>query len=170
MELTIPPPHALLYVAFALLAAVLFTALRRRGSVTSRLIRVAVGVLFICGLLVFVYRPSYIKVDNQGITSNSGGSIAIPWTAVSSSAYIADLPSSDYNIASKIRGVAVGAYRIGTFRTAGGQTVRLVAQQGERALIVKADGKLYEFSPQKIEGMANIVARYVAVSGWPPAN
>lgn len=168
MALSISPPQSILFIALALFAIVLFSVFRKGSSPRSRVIRVAAGAIAIGGLLVFLYRPSNITVNAHGITSNSGGTISIPWSEVTKTIYISNVQASQYRTTSKIGGVAFGDYRIGTFHTSGGSTARVIAQQGKTALLVEANGKLYEFSPNQLSEMTSEVAKHVPVSGWSP--
>lgn len=169
MSFSLNPPGIVLIIGLAALLLLLVSALRGKGNRAVRYVRVGVGVVAIGALLIFTYRPSYIRIDATGINSNSGGSISIPWRTVTEAEYLPSLASSPYRPTSKVGGVALGGYRIGTFRTAGKGDARVVSQTAGGALIVRADGKIYEFAPAELQKMVAVVAKHRSVSGWPPA-
>ena len=169
MSYSLNPPGIILIIGLAALLLLLVSALRGKGNRTTRYVRLGVGVVAIGALLIFAYRPSFIRVDSGGISSNSGGSISIPWAAVSEAEYLPSLEGSPYRPTSKIGGIALGAYRIGTFRTAGKGDARVVSQGAGGALIVVAGGKTYEFAPTGLQQMVAEVAKYRTVTGWTPS-
>jgi len=169
MSFSLNPPGIILIIGLGALLLLLVSALRGKGNRTTRYVRLGIGAVAIGGLLIFAYRPSYIRVDSSGISSNSGGSISIPWNKVSEAAYLPSLADSPYRPTSKVAGVALGAYRIGTFRTAGKGDARVLSQTTGGALIVQADGKTYEFAPAELQKMVAEVAKHRSVSGWSPA-
>lgn len=132
------------------------------------MITIAAAAVMIGGLLIFIYRPKSITVDAEGISSNSGGELSIPWNRVTESVYVSNLQSSKYRTTSKVGGVAFGPYQVGTFKTAGAGTLRVIAQQQKSALVVRAGSALYEFAPDKIDQFTAEVAKHVTVSHWPP--
>lgn len=166
--ITIPPPSALLFVAAGVLVFVLYATLKGQGSARAKLARVGVGAVLVGGLLLLVYRPHYIHITPQGISSNSGGSIEIGWGEVEHAAYVSDLRSSGYRLAGKIKGVSVQGYQVGEFHTKSKKKARVVSQQNETALVITTAKELYEFSPHQVAKMTRAVARYVPVTGWPP--
>lgn len=167
MDFSFSPPEAILFIGLGALLLLILSALRGRGNRQTRLVRLLIGTLAIGGILFFAYRPIYVTVNSEGIRSNRGTGIALTWSKISGIVYLADLTGSSYRLTAKLEGVALGSYRVGLFRTSGGQSVRVIAQRSDRALLIESDGKLYELAPSRIERMVAEVARYRPVNGWP---
>ena len=114
-----------------------------------------------------VYRPKSLIVDVDGISSNLGRGIAIPWETVESAAIIDDLDSSGYDTKVKIGGTSVGSYHTGNFTLANGERARVIIQQKEKVVLVRTGesrngesrtgGSLFLFGPNDIDGFAAAV-------------
>lgn len=159
-EFVLSPPQAILWVVAGIVLVAAASIALKKGELVKKAIGFGITLVVAVGILLFVYRPVKIVVDEAGVTVDGAGGLVLPWEAVQSAVFETDLRSSPFRPTVRRGGVAVGGYRTGRFLLSNGDPARVFMVQGESAVVMRTDERAYIFAPQNAAEMADAVDSY----------
>jgi hypothetical protein len=152
-------PVVLVGAFIAASAAVLL----RKGAPWKKALQIGIAAIAIGVALFFIYRPKRITVDANGLSSNTYGSVSIPWSSISRAFVVDSLDSSPYRLVRRVGGSSFGGYKAGWFTIADGRKVWVVIEAPGKTLAVEADEMLHLYAPKDFDRFLSEVERYVRV-------
>ena len=160
-QFTLQPPQAVLYIAGAVVAVALLSVFLKRGETVRKAVGIGFVVLFVAVIVYFLYRPVTITVGPEGIATSGTGSLEVSWADVTLASYERDLQSGEYRPTTRITGTAIGDFRTGRFRLAGGGTARLLMERTDAAVVLVTGDMTYLFGPRDVEGLAESIGKHL---------
>jgi hypothetical protein len=160
VEIVFRPPAAILYVAIAIFVIGLVSTLIKKGEWGRKIIALVIIVVVAGALVLVLYRPRTLTVDEQGIRMSGINGIDLPWSRVDRAYLESNLPASPYRPTLRTRGVALGDYRSGRFVLSNGDPARVMMERADQAVIILTEELTYLFAPQEMELLVGAVNQF----------
>ena len=153
-----------LFIIFgAVFAVTLLAMLLKKGDRQKKIISLVIFIVVFVFIFIFFGRPSEIVINETGIESNVYGRIVFSWSDVDSAEYIKNYQETEYKPSLKLNGTAMKGFRAGKFKLTGGDTVKLVTQTSEDAVIFRTSEGSYLFAVDELDALMKIASEHVSV-------
>lgn len=170
MEIIVPPPSGVLYIAIALpifVSAVVLIAARNR-PLMGRLAAIGIALVVSAGVLSFGFKSVRFGWDESGIHDGSFGARRdIAWSEIQEVERVHDFLNTEYRLMLRTNGSAYGNFRAGYFRIASGSTLRVfILTENRDALVVRTHDETYLFAPSPFEPFVAAVRAHTGKPVW----
>ena len=153
-----------LFIIFgAIFAVTVLTMLLKKGDTRKKIISLTILIVVFISVFYFFGRPSEIVIGDNGINSDVYGKISFSWDDVESARYIENYQETGYRPVMKLNGTAVQDFRAGKFRLSNKETVKLVTQKSDNAVLFVTDKETYLFAVDELDEMLKIVKKHIEV-------
>lgn len=159
-EFVVSPPNTLLYIIAGILVVGLASVLLHRGDRRKKITALAVLIVVSAGLLLFLYRPTRIEVDADGVAISGRITEEFTWSQVESALFEPNLPVSEWRPTVRQVGAAIGSYRTGRFLLSNGNPAQLAMERDDSTVILRTADTTYLLAPPDVEALAQAINSY----------
>ena len=165
VEVIFQPPTAILFVAIGIVVLGAISAVLKKSELPRKIITIAVVIALAGGLLIVLYRPTTLTVDQDGLHTNGMRGVDIGWDNVDHAYSELNLANSVYRPTVRTGGTALGNYRTGRFLLSNGESAQVLMERSDQALVIVTDELTYLFAPDEINPLFDAVNRFRALPG-----
>lgn len=160
VEIVFRPPVVILILAIGVVVVGAAALLFKKNDTLRRIVGFVLVVIVAVAMILFLYRPTTVTVDETGISARGATSLRLTWDQILNAYHEPNLVVSPYRPTVRSRGVALGDFRTGRFLLSNGELARVLMERPDQAVILVTENLTYLFAPEAIEEMVAAINRF----------